>query len=80
MSKIFDTLPKTKEELVQHIAEKMDFSMLTLLENEDGSLNEVLATQLARKAFKRALREGIAELHQSKAFNKKYLRKEKESA
>ena len=54
MSKVFDTLPKTKEELVQHIAEKMDFSMLTLLENEDGSLNEVLATQLARKAFKRA--------------------------
>ena len=80
MSKVFDTLPKTKEELIQHIAEKMDFSMLTLLENEDGSLNEVLATQLARKAFKRALREGIAELQQTKAFNKKYFRKEKETA
>jgi len=74
MSKIFDTLPKTREELVQYIAEKMDFSMLTLLENEDGSLNEALATQLARKAFKRALREGIDELQQTKAFNKKYLR------
>ena len=80
MSKVLDTLPKTREELVQHLAEKMDFSMLTLLENEDGSLNEALATQLARKAFKRSLREGIAELHQTKAFNKKYLRKEKETA
>ena len=80
MSKIFDTLPKTKEELIQHLADKMDFSMLTLLENEDGTLNEVLATQLARKAFKKALKEGIAELHQSKAFNKKYLREEKETA
>lgn len=80
MSKIFNTLPSTREELIQHVADKMDFSMLTLLENEDGTLNEALAVQFARKAFKKALSEGIAELHQSKAFNKKYLREEKETA
>jgi len=71
-------LPNTKEEFVEdlYFGILSNLSNIALCETSDGKFNEDLAVKLAKKAFKKALNEAIADAYEIEKYREMIKKKQ----